>query len=245
LFIISIPFWVEIQRHSPEDKHMSAPTLNLLQSVPYFSDLGERVLEDIAQALTPRTYTQGQIIQIEGQRTQGLYLIESGWVKAIKISPEGKEQILNILGPGEIFNTISVFNAGRAPATIEALEETVTWSLPRELFLALIERHPPLSRAVIHILADRAQHLLGLVEDLSLRSVESRLAHKLLEEAEEDTIHRKRWATQTEIAAHLGTVTDVLNRALRHMVEEELIEVSREQIRILDPQALKKRALLE
>lgn len=224
---------------------MSATTLNLLQSVPYFSDLGERVLEDIAQSLTPRSYSQGQIIQIEGQRAQGMYLIESGWVKAIKINPEGKEQILNILGPGEVFNTISVFNAGQAPATIEALEETTTWSLPKDMFLALIERHPPLSRAVIHILADRIQHLLELVEDLSLRTVESRLAHKLLEEAEEDTVYRKRWATQTEMAAHMGTVTDVLNRALRHMVEEELIEVSREQIRILDPQALKKRARLE
>lgn len=218
---------------------------DLLQSVSYFSELDRTIIDNIVQALTPRTYTQGQIIQIEGQRAQGMYLIESGWVKAIKINPDGKEQILNILGPGEVFNTISVFNAGRAPATIEALEETTTWSLPRELFLALIERHPPLSQAVLHILADRAQHLLGLVEDLSLRSVESRLAHKLLEEAEEDTIHRKRWATQTEMAAHMGTVTDVLNRALRHMVEEELIEVSREQIRILDPQALKKRALLE
>lgn len=243
--IISIPLSVDIQRHSPEDKHMSAPTLNLLQSVPYFSDLGEQVLEDIARALTPRSYTHGQIIQIEGQRTQGLYLIESGWVKAIKISPEGKEQILNILGPGEIFNTISVFNAGQAPATIEALEETVTWSLPQDTFLSLIDRYPPLSRAVIHILADRAQHLLGLVEDLSLRTVESRLAHKLLEEAEEDIVYRKRWATQTEMAAHMGTVTDVLNRALRNMVEEELIQVSREQIRILDPPALKKRALVE
>jgi CRP/FNR family transcriptional regulator len=224
---------------------MNTKIFNLLQSAAYFSDLEDQILEDIVRALVPRTYTPDQIIQIEGQPTRGMYLIESGCVKAIKISPEGKEQILNILGPGEIFNTISVFNAGRAPATIEALEETTTWSLPQDSFLSLIDRHPPLSKAVIRILADRVQHLLGLVEDLSLRTVESRLAHKLLEEAQNGELDRKPWATQTEMAAHMGTVTDVLNRALRNLAKENLVHVSRDQIRILDPQGLKKRALLK
>jgi len=76
------------------------------------------------------------------------------------------------------------------------------------------------------------------VENLSLRSVESRLAVFLLGQAKTDTIHRRKWATQAEMAAHLGTVPDVLNRALRKLAEEGLIEVARHQIHILNRDGL-------
>ena len=77
-------------------------------------------------------------------------------------------------------------------------------------------------------------HLLDLVEDLSLRTIEARLARTLLERATAGTLHRHRWATQTEMAARLGTVPDVLSRALRKLADEGLVQVSRHQIQILD-----------
>ncbi len=88
--------------------------------------------------------------------------------------------------------------------------------------------------AVIEFLANRIAELTDMVAALSLHTVTQRLARVLLEQAEGDVIYRRRWATQSEIAAHLGTVPEVLNRALRSLVEEQLIEFSRQQIRILD-----------
>jgi len=82
-------------------------------------------------------------------------------------------------------------------------------------------------------------HLIRMVEDLSLRSVEVRLTRFLLEQAEGEAVRRRRWATQAEMAAQLGTVPDVVNRALRKLVEEGLIRVERRQIHILDQDGLR------
>lgn len=103
---------------------------------------------------------------------------------------------------------------------------------------------PTLARVIIQNLAERVLHLLRLVEDLSLRSVEARLARLLLTQAMADLVQRRRWTTQAELAAQLGTVPDVLNRALRNLVEAGLIQVERHQIRILDRQGLETSAQL-
>jgi CRP/FNR family transcriptional regulator len=87
-------------------------------------------------------------------------------------------------------------------------------------------------------------NLASLAEDLSLRTVEARLARLLLDRAEEDVLHRERWATQAEMAARLGTVLDVLNRALQQLSSERLIEVERHQIRILDREGLASKAMI-
>src|SRR5690606_38315751 len=124
------------------------------------------------------------------------------------------------------------------PATVVTLEPATVWIMRREAMFRLLDEHPTIARAVIQNLAGRLMKLVSLVEDLSLRTVEARLARYLLEEAEADTLHRQRWATQAEIASRLGTVPDVLNRALRNLAAGELIEVRRHQILILDRQGL-------
>ncbi|NLF74300.1 MAG: winged helix-turn-helix domain-containing protein, partial [Chloroflexi bacterium] len=87
--------------------------------------------------------------------------------------------------------------------------------------------------------------LVQLVEDLSLRTVEERLARLLLEQAQTDNLPRQRWATQAEMAARLGTVPDVVNRALRALAQAGLIAVERHQIRILDRDGLKAKSGLD
>lgn len=77
--------------------------------------------------------------------------------------------------------------------------------------------HPPLARRVIQDLAGRLLHVMSRIEDIFLRLVEGRLARFLLEQAEAQTVHRRRWATQAEMAFRLGTVPDVFNRALRKL----------------------------
>jgi CRP/FNR family transcriptional regulator len=105
-----------------------------------------------------------------------------------------------------------------------------------------MQEFPQMSITIAQHLASRAQYLVSLVEDLSLRTVEARLAHMLLEHAQGGILHRKRWTTQSEMAARLGTVPDVLNRVLRSLVDENLITVERHQIRILDPAGLEVKA---
>jgi CRP/FNR family transcriptional regulator len=213
--------------------------IDLLKAVSYFSDLDTAELNLLAQSAIRRTYGAGQVVLIEGEPCAGLYIVESGWLKAVKIGLDGREQVLQMLRAGEVFNAISVFTDAPNQASVSALEMCVVWIIQREVLLQLMDVHPPLARRVVKDLAGRVMHLVRLVEDLSLRSVEARLARLLLEHAEGESVQRRRWATQAEMSSRLGTVPDVVNRALRKLSEVEVIHVERHQIRILDKEGLK------
>ncbi len=214
-------------------------------SVPYFADLEPGVLRTIAETALRRTYEADQVVFLGGEPCVGLYLVEDGWLKAVKVSAEGREQALRFIGPGEVFNEIGVFADTHNPATVVALEPATVWLIRRESMLHLLEERPGVARRVIQNLAQRVFHLVSLVEDLSLRTVEARLARHLLERAEASAVRREHWATQAEMAARLGTVLDVLNRALHSLADEGLIKVERHQIQILDRARLREKAMLE
>jgi CRP-like cAMP-binding protein len=130
-----------------------------------------------------------------------------------------------------------VFAEQAHPATLIAQEACELWAIPQPTLLALLDRYPAMARLIIRTLASRLLHTISLIEDLSLRPVVSRLAKLLLMQLPDDQqtlIPRQRWATQAEIAARLGTVPDVVNRALRSLADEGLIQVDRHQIIILD-----------
>jgi CRP/FNR family transcriptional regulator len=223
---------------------MKSAVEKLLSSIPYFQDLDPVVVRQIIQAAVQRDYETGQFVLFEGEPSAGLFIIERGWVKAIKISPDGREQVLNIVGAGEAINMISVFTGAVNPASVVALEPTTLWVIFQDAMERLLDTQPQLVRRIIHVMAGRILHLVGLVEDLSLRSVEARLARLLVDESKNGVIQRKRWATQAEIAARLGTVPDVLNRAFRKLVEEEVIQLERQQISIIDLEELEKKGMI-
>jgi CRP-like cAMP-binding protein len=129
--------------------------------------------------------------------------------------------------------------------TVRALEESRLWVIERETILRLMDEHPGLCRAITRNLAERVQHLMKLIEDLSLRTVKSRMARILLENAVDGVINRHRWMTQTEMAARLGTVLDVANRSLTSLESAGLVKVTRYEIQILDTTRLEELAILE
>ena len=212
--------------------------IRLLQAVSYFSNMDDAAMKLVAQSATHRMYDAGQVILLEGEPCIGLYIVESGWLKAVKIGMDGREQVLQMLGPGEVFNAISVFTDAPNQATVTALEASQVWIVRSEVLLSMMDAHPALARQVVKDLAGRVMHLVRLVEDLSLRSVEARLARLLLEQAEGDTVQRRHWATQAEMASRLGTVPDVVNRTLRKLAEAGILRVERHQIQILDKDGL-------
>jgi CRP/FNR family transcriptional regulator len=206
----------------------------LFAVLPYFKNLDPDEFQSIIRFAVQRMYEPGQIVFLEGEPASGLYVIQDGWLKVSKISLDGREQILQFLGSGEAFNAVGVFTGAPNPATVTALETSKVWMLPRREMLALLDTHPALARTIIQDLAGRVMHLITLVEDLSLRKVESRFARLLLEETSDRVIQRKRWATQTEIAARLGTVPDVVSRTFRKMIDSGVLQVTRSEITILD-----------
>ncbi len=226
-------------------KISSSKAQQILTSVSYFAGLDKNTIAEIARTTIHRSYGPDQIILTEGEPCFGLYIVESGWLKVVKISLEGREQVLQTLGPGDNFNVVSFFTGAPNQASVEALEDAVVWAVPRDAILRLLDKNPSLARLVIQELAGRVTHLIELVEDLSLRSVESRLARLLLEHSRDETLPRRRWATQAEMAARLGTVPDVLNRALRKLADQGIIQVARHQIQIIKREDLEKIAQIQ
>ncbi|NPV07688.1 MAG: Crp/Fnr family transcriptional regulator [Anaerolineae bacterium] len=221
---------------------LTAEVRQFFASVPYLAGLGEEVHAACVRAARRREFARGAVVALEGEACPGLYFVESGWLKAVRSSPDGREQVWAFFGPGEALNHFDVFAGTPNLSTIVALEDSSLFFVSREALTRLLAEQPSLAAAVIAHLAQHAVLLLSLVDDLSLRSVEERLAHFLLSESDGDTVHRRRWLTQSELAARLGTVPDVLNRALRSLSEQGLIAVDRHQIRLLDRQGLADRA---
>jgi CRP/FNR family transcriptional regulator len=217
----------------------------LLSSISYFSHVDTSTLALIAQSALRRTYEADQVVLLEGEPSIGLFVVQEGWLKSVKGTVEGREQVVRVVGPGEVFNAIGVLASKVNPGTVIALEPAVVWIIERDSLLQLLERHPSLTWAVIQALAERVQRLMKQVEDLSLRTVEARVARLLVEESKDLLLERREWETQAEIAAQLGTVPDVLNRALRSFAAQGLIKVDRQQIQILDEEHLSLIAGLE
>lgn len=209
-----------------------------LASVPFFQGLGAPELDRLAAGAEWRAYAPGEVIFLEGEPAPGLFILDSGYVKVVKASAHGREQSLEFIAPGQPFNTVAVFTSYANPATAIALEPSSAWMLPRAPVTALLHENPAFAGQVIESMADRMVFLVGLVADLSLRSVTERLARLLIDQAVDDVVHRPRWYTVPELASRLGTVPDVAQRALGKLAADGLIEVTRREIRITNRPAL-------
>jgi len=216
-----------------------------LANVPYLAGIDPALIETIARQTKLQQYDAGQVVFLEGEQDVALYIVHAGWLKAVKTSTDGREQVLHFIGPGEVFNAIGVFVEAANPATVIALEPTTVWVIQQAVMLRLLDEYPVLGRVIIRRLAERVQQLITIVEDLSLRTIEARLARYLLAQSTAEQLQRPRWATQAELASRLGTVPDVLNRALRSLAKDNLIVVERHQIQILDDAGLAARAALD
>lgn len=232
---------------SPAPQHLTRLKA-LLARIRHFDGLPPEVQERLAASASPRHFDAGQVIYIEGEPAESFYLLERGWVKATRMTRDGREQAMLFLESGEIFGDIAVFSGTTYPATVMALEDVDVWAIPAREFLALTEQFPALAMAVIHHLSDRVLHYIGLVEDLSLRNVEARLANTLLQHAEAQDgqliVPRRGWTTFDEMAVRLGTVRDVLSRGLKTLEAEGLLRVEKQAIVLLDPKGLAERGRL-
>lgn len=212
----------------------------LLRSLSYFASLDEDTLVSIAAVAVRRVYEPDEVIFLEGEPCAGLFAVHAGHVKIFSASLEGREQILHICGPRESFNDVAVFDGGPNPASAQAMDATQVYVIKRPTVLTLFDRYPKLAQAVVAVLAARARLLVGMVESLSLRSVTARLAKLLLDQASQGSAAIP--LTRQQMAARLGTIREMVSRALRDLESEGLIRRDGRQIIITDRAALERRA---
>jgi CRP/FNR family transcriptional regulator, dissimilatory nitrate respiration regulator len=215
-------------------------TADFLGNVPLFQGLPIRQIEQLVSITTQKLFKKGQLIFSEGEEASGFYIVLVGRVKVAKLAPDGKEQILHILGIQEPFGEVAVFAGERFPANAEAMEETKALFLPRDAFVDLMKKEPSLSMNMLALLSRRLRRFSALIESLSLKAVPARLASYLLYLSEQgkgiDALELD--IPKVVLANLLGTIPETLSRILARMSQEHLLEVDGRRIRLINRKAL-------
>ncbi len=221
---------------------MSVPK-EFLKHIPYFRGLSDPELERIRPLVHERGYQRGEMVILEGEPCEAIYFVKEGRVKVFKTSPEGREQVLRIMKPGDTFNEVPVFDGGPNPASVETLDPVALYVLSSRDLQRLMSEVPAISRNVIRILAARLRHLVELVEDLSFRHVTGRVAKILLQHAHDATAQNGGGRlTQQQMATMAGTAREMVGRALKGLEQAGAIRVERGRIVIVDKGALERLA---
>lgn len=203
------------------------------------------VVEALANMASRHTYPAGVMLFSEGDPVAGLYLVESGSVKVCRFSKEGREHTLHVFTAGDTFNDVAALDGGPNPASAIAFTDAVAWRVARTDLHRIAQRYPALAWALLESIARRTRYLVGLVQDLSARNVKARLARLLLEQTQvQEPKDMAQMLTQEEMASRLGTVREVVGRALRNLASAGIIEFDRHRIVILDAERLAEEAEL-
>lgn len=211
--------------------------IDMIDQVSLFSTLQPETRLAIAQRAYTRQLQPGQILLIEGMPAESCYFVLSGELRALRMNTEGRVQVLTRFRHGDPLNIISLLTDEKVNrATIETLSKVTVLVLTAVDFNELILRYPDFSTFLLRHLAERMAKITDLAADLSLYAVRARLARFLIELADL-TPSQAGW-TQDEIAAHIGTVRDVVGRLLREFESGGLIQRQRGQIILLDREKL-------
>ncbi len=220
-------------------------TEQALKSCIMFRALEEEDLERIKKLSLTRKFKRGDTIFSQGERSEGFYVVQAGAVKLYKLSAEGKEQVLHIAEAGENYAEASLFGDALYPAYCEAIKNSILLLIPKNNFLQLLKENPELSLRMLVSLTTWLKRMADLVEEVTLKDVNTRLAGYLLSVAETKgvkTTNGIRIDLETDkktLAAKLGTVSETLSRSLRKLKEMDIITVDGRKFTILDREALK------
>jgi CRP/FNR family transcriptional regulator len=200
-----------------------------LKSHPVFAGLPVREIEALAAAAREDTFRARDYIFMEGDEARWLCLVTSGRVKIVRHSRTGKDVVLELLGPGEIFGGVAVIEKRPYPAAAQAAEPSAVLKIPAEALTAASERHPDIIRAIALTIGRRLRTAHDSVKSLSVDPVEARLAAALLRLAERDGARTKAGLalpfhlTRQSLADMTGTTVETAIRVVSRWIKARLV----------------------
>lgn len=222
---------------------MPSEPVEVLRSVPLFRQVAEPDLLALAQLVREHQHAKGAVIVLHGDAGEALFLIRSGQVKVTVASEDGREVILSVLGPGSFFGEMALVDDEPRSAHVIAMEDTTILQLRREDFRNRLKAAPELAIALLRELSRRLRRADDTIASLMLLDVNGRIAHLLLELAREEggeggsRITRR--LTHASIGQMVGASRETVSRTMRNLVLRNVIAVTRREIVLLDPSALR------
>jgi CRP-like cAMP-binding protein len=216
-----------------------------LKRTALFGELDDRTLVALAERAVERRFDRDQLLFIAGEEARGLFVIAAGSVRAFRESADGREQVIHVERAGATIAEVPVFDDGPYPSTVAADEDgSVVLFIDKRDVRRLALAHPEIGLAALKVLAGRLRRCAELVETLSLREVGQRLARFLLAEArtkgtrEGGTLRVHLAHTNQQIAARVGSVREVVSRAMTRLQHDGLVRLEGRDLTVPDERAL-------
>jgi CRP-like cAMP-binding protein len=221
---------------------------DVLRQAPLFAGLDEDASTSLTSSMPETAIRRGEALFNEGDEGSDLFVVTSGKVKLGRTSPDGRENLLAILGPGQMFGELSLFDPGPRSATATAVTDTTVRSLGHDSLLPILTEHPDVARALLHQLAARLRRTNEVVGDLVFSDVPGRVAKALLDLSSrfgrraDDGVHVHHDLTQEELAQLVGASRETVNKALADFAARSWVRLEPRSVVILDLERLQRRA---
>jgi CRP/FNR family cyclic AMP-dependent transcriptional regulator len=222
---------------------MTSPIAAFLRKIPMFSELSDEDLEGIAALFRERRYRKNDIIFMEEDTGQYMYLVKEGRVKVTRLLPNGKEMILAFHEAGEYFGEMALIDGGTTPASVTAVLPTTIFVMGAKEFNKLLE-HPKTNRVILRTLCNRCRDAWAQIEVLTFHNADARVRmafHQLVKKRGVETdngymIPMK--LTHKELSDIVGISRETATRVLSHLQEQDLIRVETRRFVVLEPERL-------
>lgn len=215
-----------------------------LKHIPIFEELAPADLAAISEVTIERRYKKNMIIFMEGEPGEGFHYVKNGKVKIVKMASDGREHIINILGPGEVFAEVLLFNHGPYPATAVALEDSVIGIIKNMDLENVVAENSRIALHIIRVMNKKLLHVQLKIKTLALSDTLTRTAQILIRLSHQygrpvvGGIQIDVDMTRQDLANLVGTTRETVSRVLSSMKKDKVIDLVDQQILILDEKRL-------
>jgi CRP/FNR family transcriptional regulator len=211
--------------------------INTLRSCQLFAGLPLVDLQKIASVTVPKSLEKNDYLFHEGDPAQGFYIVQRGAVNVHRVTAAGKEQVIHIFRVGDSFAEVALASSGGYPADARAQESSSVLLVQKQEILALLKRQPELALRMLGSMSSHLRVLVGQIEDLTVRDVQTRLANWLVKRCpnpqSQSPVNIELTVTKRVLAAELGTVSETLSRTLAKFREQKLLLVKGKTLIVL------------
>jgi CRP/FNR family transcriptional regulator len=215
---------------------------NSLRNCQLFGGLPVADLNQIANIAVVKSLEKGEYLFREREVSSGFYIVQRGAINVHRVNSMGKEQVIHIFRVGESFAEATLATQSGYPADARAVEPSQVLLIQKTGFLALLKRQPELALRMLGSMSIHLRVLVGQLEDLTLKDVETRLAHWLIRKCPNpnspDPVNIELKTTKRVLAAELGTVSETFSRTLAKFRELKLLTVKGKVVTVLSPAKL-------
>lgn len=220
----------------------------LLRSSPLFGGMDGTSARSLISMMTRLELVKGDVLFNEGDAGHTLYVIVKGKVKMARTARDGRENLLGLLGVGDMLGELSVFDPGPRLSRARAVEPTVVYELPKEVLDVWLDDHLEMSRHLMRALAQRIRRISNTMADLVFSDVPGRVAKAILDlghrfgRMERGHVTVRHGLTQEELAQLVGASRETVNKALADFASRGWIDVHIGSVEVFEPERLRARS---